>query len=56
MAHQSEQVKRAIAQLRADPTLTRYQAAKQNGLTAGALYNSIECKKLMQERKQGAKA
>jgi hypothetical protein len=49
-ARQSEQVARAIAMLRADPTLTRYQAAKANGLTPSALYNSRECRELMAQR------
>lgn len=56
MARQSQQVAHAIAMLRADPTLTRYQAAKANGLTPSALYNSRECKELFQERKKGSKS
>jgi hypothetical protein len=50
MARQSQQVARAIAMLRADPALTRYQAAKANGLTPSALYNSRECRELMAQR------
>jgi hypothetical protein len=50
MARQSQEVARAIAMLRADPKMTRYQAAKANGLTPSALYNSKECQRLMAER------
>lgn len=51
-ARQSEQVTRAIELLRADPKMTRYQAAKQVGVTAGALYNSIACRQLMAQRQK----
>lgn len=47
---QSPEVTRAIELLRADPKLTRYQAAKKTGITPGALYNSIACRELMAER------
>lgn len=51
-ARQSEQVTRAIELLRADPKMTRYQAAKATGVTPGALYNSIACRQLMAQRKE----
>lgn len=51
-ARQTEEVRRAIAMLRENPTMTRYQAAKANGLTPSALYNSRECKELFQQRKE----
>lgn len=48
----TEKVKRAIDMLRANPTMTRYRAALNVGVTAGALYNSKACNQMMQERKQ----
>jgi hypothetical protein len=54
-ARQTDKVRNAIAMLRADPTLTRYQAAKANGLTPSALYNSRECKELFQQRQEKGK-
>lgn len=51
-ARQSDKVRSAIAMLRDDPKMTRYQAAKANGLTPSALYNSRECKELMQQRQK----
>jgi hypothetical protein len=55
-ARQTDKVRNAIAMLRADPTLTRYQAAKANGLTPSALYNSRECRELMRKRQEKGKA
>lgn len=52
MARQSDQVRRAITMLRDNPAMTRYQAAKANGLTPSALYNSRECRELMEKRQQ----
>lgn len=46
-----QEVADAIAALRADPKLTRYAAAQKFNITPGALYNSRECKKLFNERK-----
>lgn len=54
MARQSEPVRRAIAMLRENPKMTRYEAAKANGLTPSALYNSRECRELMAQRKNVA--
>lgn len=51
-ARQTEEVRRAIAMLRENPTMTRYQAAKANGLTPSALYNSRECRELMAQRNE----
>jgi transposase-like protein len=52
-----KEVSDAIAALRADPKLTRYEAARRFNITPGALYNSRTCKKLFAERaKKGAKA
>lgn len=50
MANQTNEVAQAIALLKSDPKMTRYAAAKQCGITPGALYHSKECKKLFQER------
>jgi hypothetical protein len=47
-----QEVTDAIAALRADPTLTRYQAALRFKITPGALYNSLACKKLFADRKK----
>lgn len=48
---QTAEVARAIEMLRADPKLTRYAAAKANGITPAALYNSKRCRELMEQRK-----
>lgn len=45
----TEKVKRAIDMLRANPTMTRYRAALNVGVTPSALYNSQACKKLFQQ-------
>jgi hypothetical protein len=47
-----KEVEDAIDALRADPKLTRYQAALKFGITPGALYNSRTCKKLFAEREK----
>lgn len=46
----SEAVECAIALLRANPTMTRYEAARKVGITPGALYNSHACRAFMKER------